>query len=160
MSSVSFISVIICRVVLHSFVKEDLLFLLARYVRLELLEGVVAYHTGQNDKALNALKSAHAKLLQVSEWCMYTLVNSLLLIVFNCYGVKYLLLWIVMQLQIPDETLSVVMGMGFHEKDAKRALRLNNKDIATSVDFLIEERAKRAQKHKDDLQRQKEILYV
>lgn len=98
---------------------------LALYVRLELLEGVVAYHTGQNDKALNALKSAHAKLLQ---------------------------------LQIPDETLSVVMGMGFHEKDAKRALRLNNKDIATSVDFLIEERAKRAQKHKDDLQRQKEIL--
>ncbi|CAF2128945.1 unnamed protein product [Brassica napus] len=98
---------------------------LALYVRLELLEGVVAYHTGQNDKALNVLKSAHAKLLQ---------------------------------LQIPDETLSVVMGMGFHEKDAKRALRLNNKDIATSVDFLIEERAKRAQKHKDDLQRQKEIL--
>ncbi|CAN6812599.1 unnamed protein product [Brassica oleracea] len=98
---------------------------LALYVRLELLEGVVAYHTGQNDKALNALKSAHAKLLQ---------------------------------LQIPDETLSVVMGMGFHEKDAKRALRLNNKDIATSVDFLIEERAKRAQKHKDDLQRQKEIF--
>ncbi|KAF3548441.1 hypothetical protein DY000_02005172 [Brassica cretica] len=98
---------------------------LALYVRLELLEGVVAYHTGQNDKALNALKSAHAKLLQ---------------------------------LQIPDETLSVVMGMGFHEKDAKRALRLNNKDIATSVDFLIEERAKIAQKHKDDLQRQKEIF--
>ncbi|KAH0892049.1 hypothetical protein Bca4012_004959 [Brassica carinata] len=98
---------------------------LALYVRLELLEGVVAYHTGQNDKALNALKSAHAKLLQ---------------------------------LQIPDETLSVVMGMGFHEKDAKRALRLNNKDIATSVDFLIEERAKRAQKHKDDLKRQKEIF--
>ncbi|KAG2298053.1 hypothetical protein Bca4012_009262 [Brassica carinata] len=98
---------------------------LALYVRLELLEGVVAYHTGKNDKALNALKSAHAKLLQ---------------------------------LQIPDETLSVVMGMGFQEKDAKRALRLNNKDIATSVNFLIEERAKRAQKHKDDLQRQKEIL--
>ncbi|KFK39931.1 hypothetical protein AALP_AA3G308100 [Arabis alpina] len=98
---------------------------LALYVRLELLEGVVAYHTGQNDKALNALKSAHAKLLQ---------------------------------LQVPDEILSLVMGMGFQEKDAKRALRLNNQDIASSVDFLIEERAKRAQKHQDDLKRQKEIL--
>ncbi|CAH2044505.1 unnamed protein product [Thlaspi arvense] len=98
---------------------------LALYVRLELLEGVVAYHTGQNNKALNALKSAHAKLSQ---------------------------------LQIPDETLSLVMGMGFQEEDAKRALRLNNQDIASSVDFLIEERAKRAQKRKDDLQRQKEIL--
>uniref|UniRef100_A0A1J3CDP2 NEDD8 ultimate buster 1 n=2 Tax=Noccaea caerulescens TaxID=107243 RepID=A0A1J3CDP2_NOCCA len=97
---------------------------LAVYVRLELLEGVVAYHTGQSDKALNALKSAHAKLLQ---------------------------------LQVPDELLSVVMGMGFKEKDAKRALRLNNQDIATSVDFLIEEKAKRAQRRKDDLQRQKEI---
>lgn len=64
-----------------------------------------------------------------------------------------------MQLQIPDEMLSVVMGMGFQEKDAKRALRLNNKDIATSVNFLIEERAKRVQQYKDNLQRQKEILY-
>ncbi|ESQ50280.1 hypothetical protein EUTSA_v10001944mg [Eutrema salsugineum] len=98
---------------------------LALYVRLELLEGVVAYHTGQNHKALNALKSAHAKLLQ---------------------------------LQIPDETLSLVMGMGFQEKDAKRALRLNNQDIASSVDFLIEKRAKRVQKLKDNHQRQKEIL--
>lgn len=65
-----------------------------------------------------------------------------------------------MQLQVPDELLSVVMGMGFKEKDAKRALRLNNQDIATSVDFLIEEKAKRAQRRKDDLQRQKEIKYV
>ncbi|XP_010496033.1 PREDICTED: NEDD8 ultimate buster 1 isoform X1 [Camelina sativa] len=97
---------------------------MALYVRLELLEGVVAYHTGQCDKALNALKSAHAKFLQ---------------------------------LQIPDETLSLVMGMGFQEKDAKRALRLNNQDIASSIDFLIEERAKRAQKREEDLQRQKEI---
>ncbi|KAG7579008.1 Ubiquitin-associated domain [Arabidopsis thaliana x Arabidopsis arenosa] len=98
---------------------------MALYLRLELLEGVVAYHTGQYDKALNALKSAHAKFLQ---------------------------------LQIPDETLSLVMGMGFQEKDAKRALRLNNQDIASSVDFLIEERAKRAQKREQDLQRQQEIL--
>lgn len=65
-----------------------------------------------------------------------------------------------MQLQVPDETLSLVMGMGFQEKDAYRALRLNNQDIASSVDFLIEERAKRAQKRKDNLKRQKEILYV
>ncbi|XP_010467169.1 PREDICTED: NEDD8 ultimate buster 1-like [Camelina sativa] len=97
---------------------------MALYVRLELLEGVVAYHTGQCDKALNALKSAHAKFLQ---------------------------------LQIPDETLSLVMGMGFQEKDAKRALRLNNQDVASSVDFLIEETAKRAHKREEDLQRQKEI---
>ena len=52
------------------------------------------------------------------------------------------------------------MGMGFQEKDAKRALRLNNQDIASSVDFLIEERAKKAQKREQDLQRQSEILYV
>lgn len=71
-----------------------------------------------------------------------------------------MLLGVVMQLQIPDETLSLVMGMGFQEKDAKRALRLNNQDIASSVDFLIEERAKRAQKREQDLQRQQEILYV
>ncbi|CAN8270762.1 unnamed protein product [Cochlearia groenlandica] len=97
---------------------------LALYVRLELLEGVVAYHTGQKGKALNALKSAHAKYLQ---------------------------------LEIPDETLSLVMSMGFKEDDAKRALRLNNKDIPSSIDFLIEEKAKRAQKRKDNLQRQKEL---
>jgi hypothetical protein len=53
-----------------------LIFLIDRYLRLELLEGVVAYHTGQNDKALNALKSAHAKFLQVSELYWYNLALS------------------------------------------------------------------------------------
>ena len=35
------------------------------YVRLELLEGVVAYHNGQTEKARGYLTSAQAKYLQV-----------------------------------------------------------------------------------------------
>lgn len=35
------------------------------YVRLELLEGVVAYHNGHVEKARGSLNSAHAKYLQV-----------------------------------------------------------------------------------------------
>lgn len=35
------------------------------YVRLELLEGVVAYHNGHVEKARESLTSAHAKYLQV-----------------------------------------------------------------------------------------------
>lgn len=133
---------------------KDFFCLIARYLRLELLEGVVAYHTGQFDKALNALKSAHTKFLQVSG-CTGITSHLVISIV-----TELMLLCVVMQLQIPDETLSLVMGMGFQEKDAKRALRLNNQDIASSVDFLIEERAKRAKKREQDFKRQQEILYV
>ena len=35
------------------------------YVRLELLEGVVAYHNGHTEKARESLTSAQAKYLQV-----------------------------------------------------------------------------------------------
>lgn len=37
-----------------------------RHLRLELLEGVVAYHSGQFDKSRKVLTSAQAKLIQVS----------------------------------------------------------------------------------------------
>lgn len=37
---------------------------------------------------------------------------------------------------------------------------MNNLDIGSAVDFLVEEKAKRAQKRKEDLQRQKEIMWV
>ena len=50
--------------------------------------------------------------------------------------------------------------MGYNDREAKRALRMNNLDVGSALDFLIEEKAKRAQKQKEDLQRQKEILWV
>ncbi|XP_021899173.1 NEDD8 ultimate buster 1 [Carica papaya] len=98
---------------------------LALHLRLELLEGVVAYHSGQFDKSRKALASAQAKFLQ---------------------------------LQIPDEAFSTVMSMGFKENDARRALRLNNQDVQTAVDFLVEEKAKKAQKREEDLRRRGEIM--
>ncbi|XVF47991.1 hypothetical protein PTKIN_Ptkin03bG0154700 [Pterospermum kingtungense] len=98
---------------------------LALHMRLELLEGVVAYHNGQFDKSRKSLSSAQAKFSQ---------------------------------LQVPDEALSHVMSMGFKERDARRALRLNNQDISSAVDFLFEEKAKRAQKREDDIQHRMEIM--
>ncbi|TYH57812.1 hypothetical protein ES332_D08G114700v1 [Gossypium tomentosum] len=98
---------------------------LALHMRLELLEGVVAYHNGQLDKSKKALTSAQAKFSQ---------------------------------LQVPDEALSHVMSMGFKERDARRALRLNNQDIGRVVDFLFEEKAKRKQKREDDIQHKIEIM--
>ncbi|XP_022749590.1 NEDD8 ultimate buster 1-like isoform X2 [Durio zibethinus] len=98
---------------------------LALHLRLELLEGVVAYHTGQFDKSRKALTSAQAKFSQ---------------------------------LQVPDEALSHVMSMGFKERDARRALRLNNQDIGSAVDFLFEEKAKRAKKREDDIRHRMEIM--
>ncbi|XVF34530.1 hypothetical protein REPUB_Repub18cG0066900 [Reevesia pubescens] len=97
----------------------------ALHMRLELLEGVVAYHNGQFDKSTKALKSAQEKFLQ---------------------------------LQVPDEALSHVMSMGFKEHDARRALRLNDQNIGTAVDFLFEEKAKRAQKREDDIRHRMEIM--
>lgn len=98
---------------------------LALHMRLELLEGVVAYHIGQFDKSRRALTSAQAKFSQ---------------------------------LQVPDEALSHVMSMGFKERDARRALRLNNQDISRAVDFLFEEKTKRAQKREDDIRHRMEIM--
>ncbi|MBA0795940.1 hypothetical protein Gohar_006760, partial [Gossypium harknessii] len=98
---------------------------LALHMRLELLEGVVAYHNGQLDKSKKALTSAQAKFSQ---------------------------------LQVPDEALSHVMSMGFKERDARRALRMNNQDIGRAVDFLFEEKAKRKQKREDDIRHKTEIM--
>ncbi|KAI4344215.1 hypothetical protein L6164_011466 [Bauhinia variegata] len=98
---------------------------LALHLRLELLEGVVAYHSGRLDKSKEAMTSAKAKFLQ---------------------------------LQVPDEALSLVMSMGFDELASKRALRMNNQDVGAAVDFLVEERAKRIKKRKENIQRRKEIM--
>nr|XP_004242723.1 NEDD8 ultimate buster 1 [Solanum lycopersicum] len=98
---------------------------IALHLRLELLEGVVAYHSNQTEKSRKSLTSAQAKFLQ---------------------------------LQIPDEALSLLLGMGYKEQDAKRALRMNNQVVENAVDFLVEEREKKARKRVDDLKRQKEIM--
>ncbi|KAJ0984792.1 hypothetical protein J5N97_003148 [Dioscorea zingiberensis] len=98
---------------------------LALYLRLELLEGVVAYHSGKYAESRKALDSAQAKFLQ---------------------------------LQIPDESLSLLMNMGYKEGSAKRALRMTGQDIQSAVDFLVEERAKKLRRHQEDIQRQQEIM--
>lgn len=97
---------------------------LALHLRMELLEGVIAYHSGQLQKSKGALTSAQAKYFK---------------------------------LQVPDESLSFLMSMGYKEREAKRALRMNNLDVGTALDFLVEEKAKRAQKREENLRRQKEI---
>ncbi|KAF9679726.1 hypothetical protein SADUNF_Sadunf06G0044400 [Salix dunnii] len=100
---------------------------LALYLRLELLEGVVAYHSGQFDKSRKFLTSAQAKFLQ---------------------------------LQVPDEALSIVMSMGFGEQDAKRSLRMSNQDVQSAVNLLVLEREQRKQKQEDDNRRRNEIKQV
>uniref|UniRef100_A0A7N0UID3 NEDD8 ultimate buster 1 n=1 Tax=Kalanchoe fedtschenkoi TaxID=63787 RepID=A0A7N0UID3_KALFE len=98
---------------------------LALHLRLELLEGVVAYHSGEFEKSKNLLTSAQAKYSQ---------------------------------LQVSDEALSVLLSMGYKERQSKRALRMTNQNIEMAIDFLVEERSKREQKRMDDLERQREIL--
>ncbi|KAJ1385875.1 Ubiquitin-like domain superfamily [Sesbania bispinosa] len=100
---------------------------LALHLRLELLEGVVAYHSGRLDKSRAALTSAKVKFVQ---------------------------------LQVSDEALSFVMSMGFKERHAKRALRMNNQDVGAAIDFLIEEKAKKVQKQEEDIQRRNEIIFL
>lgn len=52
------------------------------------------------------------------------------------------------------------MSMGFKEHDSKRALRMSNQDIGSAVDFLVEEKAKRARKREEDLKRKNDIKWV
>ncbi|KAJ0523769.1 putative Ubiquitin-like domain, UBA-like superfamily, Ubiquitin-associated domain-containing protein [Helianthus annuus] len=98
---------------------------LALHLRLELLEGIVAYHSGDLEKAKRSLNSARSRYLE---------------------------------LQVPDEELSMLMGMGYGERAAKRALRMNRQSVERAVDFLVEERAKKQQKYEDDLRRRNEIM--
>ncbi|PQM42024.1 NEDD8 ultimate buster 1 [Prunus yedoensis var. nudiflora] len=107
---------------------------LALYLRLELLEGVVAYHSGQFENQ----GSADIPDLSLF-WVMPVVFNKI-------------------QLQVPDEALSLVMSMGFRERDAKRALRISNQDVSSAVDFLVEQKAKRAQKREEDIRRRDEIM--
>lgn len=98
---------------------------IALHLRMELLEGVVAYHSGQFEKSRQALTSAQTKYFQ---------------------------------LQVPDEALSLLMSMGYKEHHAKRALRMSNQDVQSAVDFLVEEKAKKAQKQEEDIQRSNDIM--
>lgn len=50
--------------------------------------------------------------------------------------------------------------MGFKERDAKRALRMSNQDVESAINFLVEEKEKKARKMEEDIQRRKEIRYV
>ncbi|XP_062184388.1 uncharacterized protein LOC133888241 [Phragmites australis] len=98
---------------------------LAIYVRLELLEGVVAYHNGNSEKARGSLTSAQAKYLQ---------------------------------LQVPDEAISMLMDMGYEARSAKRALKMTGYDIQSSVDLLCEERDKKNRRKEEDRKAQREIM--
>nr|DAD27285.1 TPA_asm: hypothetical protein HUJ06_028753 [Nelumbo nucifera] len=98
---------------------------LALHLRLELLEGVVAYHSHQFEKSRKALNSAQDKFLQ---------------------------------LQVSDEALSLLISMGYKEREAKRALRMNNQNVENAVEFLIQEKLKKAQKREEDIRRRNEIM--
>ncbi|KAL8136061.1 uncharacterized protein LOC141713625 [Apium graveolens] len=95
------------------------------YLRMDLLEGVVAYHSGQLQKSKAFLSSAQAKYLQ---------------------------------LQVPDELLSLLMSMGYRQNDAKRALRMSGQDVGSAVELLVDLKEKKMRKREDDRRRQHEIM--
>ncbi|KAJ7541608.1 hypothetical protein O6H91_10G067200 [Diphasiastrum complanatum] len=96
---------------------------LAIYVRLELLEGVVSYHSGLQQIAQQSLISAQKKY---------------------------------QQLQVSDEALVLLAGMGFTTKESIRGLRVSGQDIERAVEFVMEQRKKLSEKEEEDRQRRKE----
>ncbi|KNA22319.1 hypothetical protein SOVF_035290 [Spinacia oleracea] len=97
---------------------------MALYLRLELLEGVAAFHCGKLDKCRESLTSAKARFDK---------------------------------LQVSDEALSLLMSMGYHEYEAKRGLKMNEQDVESAINFLEEEKEKKAKKQEDNIKRQQEI---
>lgn len=61
---------------------------------------------------------------------------------------------------MPDEALSLLMSMGYKERNSKRALRMSNQQIDLAIDFLVEEKAKKEKKREEDIQRRNEIMCV
>ena len=62
-----------------------------------------------------------------------------------------------LQLQVSDETLSLLMGMGYKERAAKRALRMSCQDVQSAVDLLEEERERKIRRQEDNRKKHAEI---
>jgi hypothetical protein len=134
------------------------------YVRLELLEGVVAYHNGQSEKACRSLTFAQAKYLQV-----YSLIHRFYYFAHHCFSTisccqsmwhLYFTECIWNYLQVPDEAISMLIEMGYGERSAKRAWKMTGYDIQSSVALLCEEREKKTRRREEDLRTQSEIKWA
>lgn len=79
------------------------------YVRLELLEGVAAYHGGDWEVARSKLTAARDR-------------------------------W--KSLQLSDDSLAALAGMGFGESEATRGLRFCGGDVAKAAAFIVDQRAR------------------
>ena len=64
------------------------------------------------------------------------------------------------QLEVSDEALSLLISMGYKEREAKRALKMNEQDLESAINFLVEEREMKEKKQADDIKRQMEIRFV
>ncbi|CAI5519483.1 unnamed protein product [Closterium sp. Naga37s-1] len=90
---------------------------LATYLRLDLLDAIAAYHSGDLTGARPLLASAQS-LFQ--------------------------------QLQVSDESLASLAGMGFSANEARRALRVAGGDVSRAAEFVILQRQREAEKAEED----------
>ncbi len=61
-----------------------------------------------------------------------------------------------MQLQVSDEAVASLAGMGFSLTESRRALRVSGQDMQRAVDFVVDDRHRKSQKLEDDRRRQQE----
>ncbi len=61
-----------------------------------------------------------------------------------------------MQLQVSDEAVASLVGMGFSLTESRRALRVSGQDMQRAVDFVVDDRHRKSQKLEDDRRRQQE----
>ncbi|CAI5931479.1 unnamed protein product [Closterium sp. NIES-64] len=90
---------------------------LATYLRLDLLDAIAAYHSGDLMGARPLLASAQS-LFQ--------------------------------QLQVSDDSLASLAGMGFLANEARRALRVAGGDVSRAAEFVILQRQREAEKAEED----------
>jgi uncharacterized UBP type Zn finger protein len=60
------------------------------------------------------------------------------------------------QLQVSDEAVASLAGMGFSLTESRRALRVSGQDMQRAVDFVVDDRHRKSQKLEDDRRRQQE----
>lgn len=118
-----------------------------RFVRLDVLEGVAAFHSGDMSASRTSLLAAQANYAKLQ-------VASMNLFFWG--GMHKAIAPLLCALQVKDDALAVLLGMGFSHQEATRALRFTEGNAEQAATFALDARQQaQARRAQDEVLRSK-----